>query len=124
MAEFKRELEPSIDRGHLLTEQANPRSVDLDLLETSALVDLFIEEDLRAQQAVAGASESLTAAIEAIAERLRHGGRLYYLGARTSGRSRRPRRGSWAQRPIVCCERVRWRPHRPRNPQPIGRDSD
>ncbi len=86
MAEFKRELEPSIDRGHLLTEQANPRSVDLDLLETSALVDLFIEEDLRPQQAVAGASESLTAAIEAIAERLRHGGRLYYLGAGTSGR--------------------------------------
>lgn len=73
-------------RGHLLTEQPNPRSSELDRLETAQLVQLFIEEDRRPQEALAGAAEGLTAAIDAIAERLRQGGRLFYLGAGTSGR--------------------------------------
>jgi N-acetylmuramic acid 6-phosphate etherase len=74
------------DRGHLLTEQANPLSIDLDALETEALVQLFCQEDLRPQQAVAAAAAALTMAIDAIAQRLRSGGRLFYLGAGTSGR--------------------------------------
>ena len=86
MAVFNRDLEPSSDRGHLLTEQANPRSQDLDQLSTTDLVDLFIEEDRRPQDAVLNASPSLSAAVDAVAERLRCGGRLYYLGAGTSGR--------------------------------------
>lgn len=73
-------------RGHLLTEQANPRSTDLDTLPTSELVQLFCEEDRRPQEAVAAAAPALTAAVDAIAERLRQGGRLFYLGAGTSGR--------------------------------------
>lgn len=75
-----------VDRGHLLTEQANPRSADLDLLPTRELVDLFCSEDRVPQQAVAAAAEALTAAIDAIARRLQAGGRLFYLGAGTSGR--------------------------------------
>lgn len=86
MANFQKDLKPSEDRGHLLTEQANPLSKTLDQLETDALVGLFIEEDQRPQQAVAGAAPALAAAVDAIAERLRCGGRLYYLGAGTSGR--------------------------------------
>ena len=86
MAVFNRDLEPSSDRGHLLTEQANPRSQDLDQLSTTDLVDLFIEEDRGPQDAVLNASPSLSAAVDAVAERLRSGGRLYYLGAGTSGR--------------------------------------
>ena len=86
MAVFNRDLEPSSDRGHLLTEQANPRSQDLDQLSTTDLVDLFIEEDRRPQDAVLNSSPSLSAAVDAVAERLRSGGRLYYLGAGTSGR--------------------------------------
>jgi len=73
-------------RGHLLTEQANPRSTDLDTLPTTELVQLFCEEDRRPQEAVAAAAPALTAAVDAIAERLRQGGRLFYLGAGTSGR--------------------------------------
>jgi N-acetylmuramic acid 6-phosphate etherase len=76
----------SDSRGHLLTEQANPRSTALDQLSTAELVQLFCEEDLRPQQAVAAAAPALTAAITAIAERLERGGRLFYLGAGTSGR--------------------------------------
>jgi N-acetylmuramic acid 6-phosphate etherase len=75
-----------VRRGHLLTEQANPLSTDLDTLSTAALVELFCEEDRRPQQAVAAAAPALTAAVEAIAERLAEGGRLFYLGAGTSGR--------------------------------------
>ncbi len=73
-------------RGHLLTEQANPASEHLDQLDTAALVDLFCRQDLEPQRAVAAASGALAAAVDAIAARLRTGGRLFYLGAGTSGR--------------------------------------
>jgi N-acetylmuramic acid 6-phosphate etherase len=75
-----------MDRGHLLTEQANPLSVELDALATPELVDLFCRNDLEPQQAVAAAAPQLTAAVDAIAARLANGGRLFYLGAGTSGR--------------------------------------
>ena len=75
-----------LDRGHLLTEQANPASEALDQLPTADLVNLFCENDLETQRAVAGAAPALTAAVDAIAVRLAQGGRLFYLGAGTSGR--------------------------------------
>ncbi|KEF42821.1 MAG: N-acetylmuramic acid-6-phosphate etherase [Cyanobium sp. CACIAM 14] len=74
------------DRGHLLTERPNPASEELDRLATADLVDLFCRNDLLPQQAVAAAAPALTAAIDAIAARLAAGGRLFYLGAGTSGR--------------------------------------
>jgi len=75
-----------VRRGHLLTEQANPLSTALDTLSSIELVQLFCEEDRRPQEAVAGAASALAEAVEAIAGRLRQGGRLFYLGAGTSGR--------------------------------------
>jgi N-acetylmuramic acid 6-phosphate etherase len=75
-----------LNRGHLLTELANPASQALDQLPTDALVDLFCQEDLEPQRAVQRAAPQLAEAIEAIATRLRQGGRLFYLGAGTSGR--------------------------------------
>ena len=74
------------DRGHLLTEQAHPFSGELDQLATTQLVQLFCDEDRRPQEAVAAAAPALAAAIDAIAARLAQGGRLFYLGAGTSGR--------------------------------------
>ena len=76
----------ALDRGHLLTEQPNPASEALDELDTAALVALFCENELETQQAVEAAAAALTAAIDAIAQRLSCGGRLFYLGAGTSGR--------------------------------------
>jgi N-acetylmuramic acid 6-phosphate etherase len=73
-------------RGHLLTEQVNPASEQLDQLATPDLVALFCRNDLETQQAVLAAAGPLAAAIDAIAGRLRQGGRLFYLGAGTSGR--------------------------------------
>ncbi len=74
------------DRGHLLTEQANPASERLDQLSTASLVALFCENDLEPQRAVAAAAPALSLAVDAIAAKLRSGGRLFYLGAGTSGR--------------------------------------
>lgn len=73
-------------RGHLLTEQVNPNSLNLDKLNSLELVELFNQEDQQAVAAVAGAKFELAAAIEATAQRLYQGGRLFYIGAGTSGR--------------------------------------
>ncbi len=75
-----------VQRGHLLTEQVNPSSSELDALSTEDLVGVFVAEDRKPQEAVAGAAAALAQAIDAIAQRLQAGGRLFYLGAGTSGR--------------------------------------
>lgn len=87
--ELEREPRPAqagADRGFLLTEQSNPRSRDLDGLSSEELVALFVEDDRLPQQAVAAAAPTLAAAVDAVAARLRRGGRLLYVGAGTSGR--------------------------------------
>jgi N-acetylmuramic acid 6-phosphate etherase len=73
-------------RGHLLTEQVNVNSANLDRLSTLELVDLFNKEDVNTLNAIAGARVELAAAIDTIADSLRQGGRLFYIGAGTSGR--------------------------------------
>ena len=74
------------ERGHLLTEQVNPNSLNLDRLASLELVELFNSEDQKAVAAVAGAKNELAQAIDMTAARLRQGGRLFYIGAGTSGR--------------------------------------
>jgi N-acetylmuramic acid 6-phosphate etherase len=73
-------------RGHLLTEQVNVNSANLDRLSTLELVDLFNKEDVNTLNAIAGARQELADAIDTIADSLRQGGRLFYIGAGTSGR--------------------------------------
>jgi N-acetylmuramic acid 6-phosphate etherase len=67
------------------TETARPELADLDLRSTRDLVRLMNEEDARVPAAVADAGDDLAAAIDAIVERMRGGGRLVYAGAGTSG---------------------------------------
>src|SRR5579883_159246 len=74
------------ERGHLLTEQPNPNSHNLDQLTVLELVDLFNREDAHTIAAIAQARQSLARAIEVTAAALRQGGRLFYIGAGTSGR--------------------------------------
>ncbi len=73
-------------RGHLLTEQVNPNSQNLDSLSSLEIVDLFNQEDAKTLEAIAKARIPLAQAVEAIAEALGTGGRLFYVGAGTSGR--------------------------------------
>ncbi|MEP0921279.1 N-acetylmuramic acid 6-phosphate etherase [Leptolyngbya sp. ST-U4] len=74
------------ERGHLLTEQTNPNSQNLDQMTAVEIVELFNQEDAQAVAAVAAAKADLAKAIDLIAESLRRGGRLFYVGAGTSGR--------------------------------------
>ena len=75
-----------LERGHLLTEQANPNSQSLDQLTALELVDLFNTEDQNVVDAIANARLPLAQAVERIAAALSKGGRLFYIGAGTSGR--------------------------------------
>lgn len=69
-----------------ITEQRNPRTVEIDLATPLEIVDLISAEDHLVAPAVRAERASIARAIE-IAERcFRAGGRLFYLGAGTSGR--------------------------------------
>lgn len=76
--------EPSLQAAP--TEQANPRSGDLDRLETKALVELFVREERCVEEALDAVVAPLVSAVELIARTLGSGGRLFYAGAGTSGR--------------------------------------
>lgn len=69
-----------------VTEQRNPRSADIDLLSALELVDLIAAEDRRVPDAVFGQREAIARAIEEAEATFRRGGRLFYVGAGTSGR--------------------------------------
>ena len=72
---------------HLLTtEGRNPASESIDTLSASQIVRLMNAEDAQVAAAVGRETESIARAIDVIADRLRGGGRLIYLGAGTSGR--------------------------------------
>ena len=71
------------DRGHLLTEQSNPKSISLDTLDSYSLVSLFSDEDKQPQIAVERSIKSITRAIDLIVDRLSKGGRLFYIGSGT-----------------------------------------
>jgi N-acetylmuramic acid 6-phosphate etherase len=74
------------ERGHLLTEQINPNSQNLDQLTSLELVELFNREDAKTLSAIAQAKLQLAQSIDLTAEALGRGGRLFYVGAGTSGR--------------------------------------
>lgn len=69
-----------------ITEASNRSSVDLDSLESVEIVRLMNSEDSGVVVAVAAQASAIGAAIDAISLRLREGGRMFYLGAGTSGR--------------------------------------
>ncbi len=69
-----------------LTEQRNPRSENLEKMNPRALVELFVEEEKFVQDALRGAIVDLARGIEIVTESLQKGGRLFYIGAGSSGR--------------------------------------
>ncbi|GAB4220468.1 MAG: N-acetylmuramic acid 6-phosphate etherase [Acidobacteriota bacterium] len=68
------------------TEDVNPRTRELDTRTTAEIVRLINQEDRTVADAVAAVLPAVTAAVEGIVARLRAGGRLFYVGAGTSGR--------------------------------------
>jgi len=74
------------DLAVALTEQRNPRSEKLERMSAREMVELFVEEEKFVQDALHGAAADLARAIEIVTDSLRDGGRLFYIGAGSSGR--------------------------------------
>jgi len=70
----------------LLTEQRHPSSGELDTLSTPELLRLMNATDQEVPAAIAREIPRITLAVDAIAAALEAGGRLFYIGAGTSGR--------------------------------------
>jgi N-acetylmuramic acid 6-phosphate etherase len=68
------------------TEQRNPRSRGLDRKSTIDILRILNREDARVAPAVRRELPKIARAVDAIAKALRCGGRLFYVGAGTSGR--------------------------------------
>ena len=74
------------DLAAALTEQRNQRSENLDGMKTQDFVKLFVDEEKFVGEALHAAIVDLARAIELVAESMRKGGRLFYIGAGSSGR--------------------------------------
>ncbi len=70
----------------LLTEQSNPASAAIDTLPTEEMLGLINTEDRKVADAVAREIPAIAKAVDAIAAAIQRGGRLFYIGAGTSGR--------------------------------------
>lgn len=70
----------------MLTETQNPKTAQIDQLDTLDMLTLINAEDQTVPNAVAAALPAIARAVDAIADCLRGGGRLFYVGAGTSGR--------------------------------------
>jgi N-acetylmuramic acid 6-phosphate etherase len=68
------------------TEKQNSRSANIDRLSTSQIVRLINAEDKLVAPAVGKEHKKIAAAVDIIVERFKKGGRLFYIGAGTSGR--------------------------------------
>jgi N-acetylmuramic acid 6-phosphate etherase len=69
-----------------LTEQRNPRSMRIDQLSTTEIVDLINAEDRMVAAAVGEERQQIARTIDLVVDCFRQGGRLFYVGAGTSGR--------------------------------------
>ena len=70
----------------LATEQKNPRTELIDTLSTREILELINSEDIIVANAVGSEISYITEAVDRITEAFRQGGRLFYIGAGTSGR--------------------------------------
>ncbi len=70
----------------LLTEQRNPASQEIDLQTTDSILRVINTEDKRVALAVEKEIPYIAQAVDIIVDTFREGGRLFYLGAGTSGR--------------------------------------
>jgi N-acetylmuramic acid 6-phosphate etherase len=69
-----------------VTERRNPRTQQIDLADPLGIVDLMNAEDQEVPRAVASQRAAIADAIAAAEQTFRAGGRLFYVGAGTSGR--------------------------------------
>ncbi len=68
------------------TEQRHPRSMNLDRLSLRAAIRLMLDEDAKISRALLDERPQIERGVQWIVRSFRHGGRLFYVGAGTSGR--------------------------------------
>src|SRR5215831_2204937 len=71
---------------HLLTEQPNPASESIDTQPTEQILRIINTEDRKAADSVTPEIPAIARAVDAIVFAFEQGGRLFYIGAGTSGR--------------------------------------
>ena len=69
-----------------ITEQENPRTAEIDKLPTLEAIRLINDEDKTVASAIEKVLPEIAASVDQIVERLKNGGRLFYIGSGTSGR--------------------------------------
>ena len=72
--------------AHLLTEQRNPASARIDEVSTLEMLAIINREDAKVSTALERELPAIAQAVDLVVDALRGGGRLFYLGAGTSGR--------------------------------------
>jgi N-acetylmuramic acid 6-phosphate etherase len=72
--------------GNLTTERRNPASAQIDELPTESVLQIINAADAEVAGAVGREIPAIAKAVDRIVERLAKGGRLFYIGAGTSGR--------------------------------------
>jgi N-acetylmuramic acid 6-phosphate etherase len=70
----------------LPTEAINPSTLGIDKLSPTGIIDVMLDEDRKIMAAVARERDHIALGVELISEALRRGGRLFFIGAGTSGR--------------------------------------
>lgn len=70
----------------LLTEKRNPRSMALDQMSNLEIITLMNQEDYQVIETIKKNTESINRVIEDVVAVFKNGGRLFYIGAGTSGR--------------------------------------
>ena len=105
-----------IDLHTIATEQRNTATTAIDTLSTQDLVALINHADKEVPLAVEKILPALAMAVDETASRIRQGGRLFYVGAGTSGRL-----GIWMP-PNVPPHTIQTRkPYKPSSPARVGR---
>jgi N-acetylmuramic acid 6-phosphate etherase len=74
------------DTSQLITEQRNENSLHIDSKSTQEIIEIFNLEDQKAVAAVISEKKNIAKAVDMIVDAFRRGGRLFYVGAGTSGR--------------------------------------
>jgi N-acetylmuramic acid 6-phosphate etherase len=77
---------PEFDPAESPTEQRNPKSMRFHELPTSRMVDLMLDTETETVPAIRKQKKAILQAVEMAAETLKRGGRIFYIGAGTSGR--------------------------------------
>lgn len=74
------------DLSKLITEQGNPKSAKLDEMSSFEIVQLMNEEDHKVPKAITPILPRIAEVVEQLTQTLKNGGRIFYIGAGTSGR--------------------------------------